>query len=76
MVLDKRYKYSYNRNIVKHSLATETASCPKRQQEVDKVTKYCYNKNKLANNVISDCCRNTTKKISKVVDKGVERHYT
>jgi len=45
------------------------------QKVVDNKDSRCYNRDKLANNVIQSCCKNTTKKIPKVVDKGVERHY-
>ena len=41
---------------------TEKTICPKRQKLVDRETNYCYNRNKLANNVTSKRCRNTTKR--------------
>ena len=42
---------------------------------VDKIAEMLYNRDKLANNVVRKCCKNTTKRIPKVVDKGAERQY-
>ena len=42
---------------------TEKLFCSKRQKAVDKDADHCYNRDKLANNVTSKCCRNTTKRI-------------
>ena len=44
---------------------TEKTICPKRQKHVDRETNYCYNRDKLANNVTSKCCENTTKRFYK-----------
>ena len=44
---------------------TEKTICPKRQKHVDRETNYCYNRDKLANNVASKCCENTTKRFYK-----------
>jgi len=49
--------------------------CSDLQTGVDTKTKLLYNRDKLANNVIRRCCKNTTKKIPKVVDNVALRCY-
>ena len=74
MVLTQRLN-NYTIKTLRSTGITEKTICPKRQKVIDIETKYCYNRNKLANNVTSKRCKNTTKKISKVVDEGAERRY-
>ena len=61
MVLTQRLN-NYTIKTLHSTSVTEKTVCPKRQKHVDRETNYCYNRNKLANNVTSNCCRNTTKK--------------
>ena len=63
MVLTQRLNNYTIKTLHSTSVAEKTV-CPKRQKVVDRDTNYCYNRNKLANNVTSKRCRNTTKRIS------------
>ena len=60
MVLTQRLN-NYTIETLHSTSVTEKIICPKRQKHVDSETKYCYNRDKLANNAISGCCENTTK---------------
>lgn len=63
MVLTQRLNNYTIKTLCSRGIAEKTI-CPKRQKHVDRETNYCYNRNKLASNVTSKCCRNTTKRIT------------
>ena len=64
MVLTQRLN-NYTRKTLHSTGITGKTICSKRQKCVDRETKYCYNRNKLANNVTSKCCENTTERFYK-----------
>ena len=63
MVLTQRLN-NYTIKTLHSTSVTEKTICPKRQKHVDRETNYCYNRNKLTNNVTSKRCKNTTKRIT------------
>lgn len=69
MVLTQRLNNYTIETLCSRSI-TEKLFCSKRQKAVDREANYCYNRNKLASNVASKRCKNTTNRITESCLQG------